>query len=207
MPGLVQLPCHREQGQSGERCREQHRRQPLLGAARRGIQIPGLRLHLHQMVIVRHQQNGVARGHPEQGDEADHRAQGERTAGQGGRRHAADQRARQGKQHEKHVPRLPESKRQQQHDEHEGRGRVQQQFILGGGLRFGRSAVAQKHTGRQLNFGGDRLARSVGKPYLIGALRRCDDDLPPQARQGHGDTGDRGQRRQCAIPSAQQQRS
>jgi len=47
--------------------REQHRRQPLLGARGRGIQIPGLRLHLHQMVIVRHQQNGVARGHPEQG--------------------------------------------------------------------------------------------------------------------------------------------
>jgi hypothetical protein len=59
------------------------------------------------------------------------------------------------------------------------------------------------------------LARPFGKSHLVGSPRRCDDDLPPQpvlvidqtARQGHGDFGNRGQRRQCAIPSAQQQRA
>ncbi len=83
--------------------------------------VPWLRLHVHQMVVVRHQQNGVARRHAEQSDEADHGAQGQRAAGQGDRRHAADQRARQRQQHQQHVPGMPERQRQQQHDEHEAR--------------------------------------------------------------------------------------
>ena len=126
----MQLQCHRQQREAGEQRCEQHRGQPLLGAARCRVQIPGLPLLLHQMVVVGHQQNGVARRHAEQRNEADHRPQSQRTAGQGDRRHPADQRARQRQQHQQHMPRMTECECQQQHDEHEGGGRVQQQFVL-----------------------------------------------------------------------------
>ena len=117
--------------------------------------------------------------------------------------------------HQQHMPRSAECQGQQQHDEHEGRGRVQQQFVPRGSLRLGRSAIAQEHSRRKLNFGRDRPARRLGKRGLIGALWRCHHDLAAQpvlvidqaARQRHVYFGDRGQRRQRSVPPAQQQRA
>ena len=63
---------------------------------------------------------------------------------------------------------MAERQRQQQHDQHERRCRVQQQLARGGRLRRRGAAVAQVDARRQLHLRGDRRARRARVAGLIG---------------------------------------
>jgi hypothetical protein len=67
------------------------------------------------------------------------------------------------KQHQNHVSGLPECQRQQNYDEHESGGGMQQQLMRGGRLGLRRSAVAQKHSRRQVSFAA--IARRTASAY------------------------------------------
>ena len=210
MPRLAQLNGDRQEGERGQRCREQYRREPLRRAARRRRESPRLSFNRDQVVVVGDEQDGVARRHAEQSDEAHHRPKRQRVAGDRHRGHAAEKRARQRDEHEEHVAAAAEGQRQQQHDQHEGSDCVQQQIPCRSRYRGSFAAVAQINVGGQLHLRRHRLSCGPCVARLIGGLRIRDDDLAAQpalmvdeaACRHQLEGGDGGQPHQRAVTPA-----
>lgn len=130
-------------------------------AAHGGFLAPGHALDTNEMLEVRKQHDGIARGDAEEGDETHHGANGQRTelemregvggvraekrpagegmvvAGEDDRKHAADHRKRKIHQQQHQVAKIAEDDGQQNEDAHAGNGGVQEQLVSGGGFGLG----------------------------------------------------------------------
>ena len=93
--GNVAGDDQRHQRQAGRQRGHQDRREPLLRAAQHQLGAEGLALVALEVLVVADQHDAVAGGDPEDGEEADQRAEREDAVAERGRQHAADQRQRQ----------------------------------------------------------------------------------------------------------------
>ncbi len=109
----------------------QNGRQPLGRAAQRGFQPPRHAFHVHQVLVVRHQHDGVAQGDAEQRDEPHQRAQRQPTAGREQHRaDAADQRETvQVAKGDRQVAQVPERDIQQEKDPDAGDDRMHDELF------------------------------------------------------------------------------
>ena len=98
----------------------QDRRQPLAGSAQDELRAEGLALVPLEMLEVVDHQDPVARGDPEDGEEADQRAEREHAAADERRQRPADERHRQRQEGQRREPPAPERGLQEQEDRERG---------------------------------------------------------------------------------------
>lgn len=89
--GFSESPGERKHTQRGDQCRHQLRTQTLTSTAPGELWIPFLTFDQHQMLVMREQQNGVARADAKHRDQANECTDRQIDTGEGDHQHAAGQ--------------------------------------------------------------------------------------------------------------------
>ena len=112
--GFAGADGQREQAERGHEGRHHDRDEPLGGAAKRGLEVPGASFHRDEMIEMGDHHDGIAGGDAEERDEAHERADGEGAAAEERRQHAADEREGQVREDQEKIAGVCEDERKQQ---------------------------------------------------------------------------------------------